>query len=100
MEALAHGRGSRVGTGKTTPVPRKTCSNAPHHGDPRGGSFEAVDKKRARLNCINHLLGQIPYGTVEHPEVSLPDRVRNDDYLRHPVPEDMYVPDVYRGIEG
>jgi polyphosphate kinase 2 len=61
---------------------------------------EAVDKKRARLNCINHLLAQIPYGTVEHPEVSLPDRVRNDDYLRHPVPEDMYVPDVYRGIEG
>ena len=56
---------------------------------------EAVDKKRARLNCISHLLDQVPYGTVEHPPVVLPDRVRHADYLRHPVPPEMFVPARY-----
>jgi hypothetical protein len=56
---------------------------------------EAVDKKRARLNCISHLLGQIPYAPVVHEPVVLPPRVRNPDYIRGPVPEDMYVPDRY-----
>ena len=53
---------------------------------------EAVDKKRARLNCISHLLTRIPYGEVPHPPVHLPDRVRHADYERHPIPQDMYVP--------
>ncbi|KQT45563.1 polyphosphate kinase [Methylobacterium sp. Leaf456] len=56
---------------------------------------EAVDKKRARLNCISHLLDQVPYGTVAHPPVVLPDRVRHADYLRHPVPPEMFVPARY-----
>jgi polyphosphate kinase len=56
---------------------------------------EAVDKKRARLNCIGHLLTQIPYGDVEHPHVVLPDRMRHEDYERHPVPREMYVPELY-----
>ena len=55
----------------------------------------AVDKRRARLNCISHLLTQIPYQEVEHEAVTLPERVRNPDYLRSPVPPEMYVPDVY-----
>jgi polyphosphate kinase 2 (PPK2 family) len=61
---------------------------------------EAVDKKRARLNCISHLLTQIPYNPVEHPPVQLPDRVRHADYLRTPVPDEMFVPDVYAAIKG
>jgi lysozyme family protein len=56
---------------------------------------QAVDKKKARLNCITHLLGQLPYQEVEHPPITLPARVRNTDYLRHPVPAEMYVPEVY-----
>lgn len=56
---------------------------------------QAVDKKKARLNCINHLLGQLPYHEVPHPAVALPARVRNEDYLRHPVPASMYVPERY-----
>jgi polyphosphate kinase 2 len=56
---------------------------------------EADDKKRARLNCINHLLTQIPYGTVDHPEVILPERVHNPNYTREPIPKEMYVPEVY-----
>ncbi len=53
---------------------------------------EAVDKKRSRLNCINHLLSQIPYDEVSTPAGGAPPRVRNPDYHRGPVPKDMYVP--------
>lgn len=56
---------------------------------------QAVDKKRARLNMIAHLLQQIPYDTVPKEMIELPDRVRNADYTRHPVPPEMYVPEIY-----
>src|SRR3989338_3307215 len=56
---------------------------------------EAVDKKKARLNCIHHLLSQVPCGEIVHEEVALPDRVHNPDYLRNPVPREMFVPTVY-----
>ncbi|MDO8343272.1 MAG: polyphosphate kinase 2 [Cellvibrio sp.] len=56
---------------------------------------EAVDKKRARLNCINHLLSQVPYGEVDHPKVELPARVYNPDYYRAPVREELFVPSIY-----
>jgi len=55
----------------------------------------ANDKKKARLNCITHLLDQIPYQEIEHPVITLPERVHNPDYLRGPVPPNMYVPEVY-----
>ncbi|WP_305074919.1 polyphosphate kinase 2 [Propionivibrio sp.] len=56
---------------------------------------EADDKKRARLNCISHLLSQVPYEEYEREPVTLPERVHNPDYLRHPVPPEMYVPAIY-----
>jgi len=56
---------------------------------------EAVDKKRARLNCIHHLLSQIPYGEVQHAPIELPARVHNPDYHRGPIPQERYVPSVY-----
>ena len=55
----------------------------------------ADDKKKARLNCISHLLGQMPYHAVEHAPVELPARVRNPDYLRHPPAASMIVPQAY-----
>jgi polyphosphate kinase 2 len=55
----------------------------------------AVDKKRARLNCIHHLLTQLPYEEFEHPKVLLPERVHHPDYVRHPVPQEMIVPEIY-----
>ena len=57
--------------------------------------IEAVDKKKARLNCINHLLSQIDYGQVQHTPVVLPKRVYNADYIRGPVPKEMFVPAKY-----
>lgn len=56
---------------------------------------QAVDKKKARLNCIRHLLSLVPYEETTHPAIDLPARVRNPDYIRHPVPAQMYVPEVY-----
>ena len=56
---------------------------------------QAVDKKKARLNCIAHLLEQMPYREVPRDSVVLPARVRHDDYIRHPVPADMIVPERY-----
>jgi polyphosphate kinase len=55
----------------------------------------ADDKKTARLNCIHHLLEQMPYSEVERPMVALPPRVRHEDYIRHPVPTDIIIPAVY-----
>jgi len=56
---------------------------------------EADDKKRARLNCIHHLLTQIPYSETQAPPIVLPARVFNADYLRSPVPDEIIVPAVY-----
>jgi polyphosphate kinase 2 (PPK2 family) len=66
-----------------------------HIPEARWWIVEAVDKKRARLNCIHHLLQQVPYEEIHHPPVQMPDRVRNPNYLRGPLPKEMYVPAVY-----
>jgi polyphosphate kinase len=57
--------------------------------------IHAVDKKRARLNCIRHLLTQFPY--VEKPKapIVLPERERHEHYSRQAVPEEMLVPEWY-----
>jgi polyphosphate kinase 2 len=56
---------------------------------------QAVDKKKARLNCINHLLSQMPYEEVEHAAIALPQREHHDDYVRRPVPAEIIVPEIY-----
>ncbi len=56
---------------------------------------QAVDKKKARLNCIHHLLEQMPYSETEHPAIVLPERVRHDDYVRQAVPQEILVPAIY-----
>ncbi|MGO4307387.1 MULTISPECIES: polyphosphate kinase 2 [unclassified Cupriavidus] len=56
---------------------------------------QAVDKKRARLNCIHHLLQQMPYVEPPQPTIVLPERERHADYTRQPVPASLIVPEVY-----
>lgn len=56
---------------------------------------EGNDKKRARLNCIHHLLDQIPYEEVAHESITLPDRVFNPDYERETLPPELHVPHRY-----
>ncbi len=56
---------------------------------------QAVDKKRARLNCIAHLLSLVPCGPVPKPDVVLPERVHHPDYERQATPDAMIVPSRY-----
>lgn len=56
---------------------------------------EGNDKKKARLNCIHHLLQQVPYEEVPHPPLTLPERVFSSDYERQVLPDELYVPEVY-----
>jgi len=56
---------------------------------------EGNDKKRERLNCIEHILSQIPYQEIPFEKVDLPNRVFNPDYERRVLPDELYVPKVY-----
>ena len=52
------------------------------------------DKRRARLNCISHLLSQIPYKDVTSAPAVLPPR-GPDDYVRPPITEQTFVEQRY-----
>ena len=56
---------------------------------------EGNDKKRERLNCMEHILSKIPYRDIPHEKVTLPERVFNPDYERRTLPDDLYVPKIY-----
>ena len=66
-----------------------------HTSEARWWLVEGVDKKRARLNCIHHLLQQVSYGDVHHEPIVMPQREHQHDYARHPVRNELYVPAVY-----
>ena len=55
---------------------------------------ESDNKKKARVNCIDHLLSLIRYTEIEAPEVVLPDRVQQKEYKRPPRDNYKYVPEV------
>lgn len=55
----------------------------------------ANDKKRARLNCIQHLLNQIPYTEIPSETIQLPKRVFNEDYERRTLPDELYIPEAF-----
>ncbi len=56
---------------------------------------ESDNKKVARLNCISHLLTQIPYEDIEHPEITLPQVARGAGYVRPPITDQTFVPPIY-----
>ena len=56
---------------------------------------EADDKRRARLNCIKHLLSQIPYKEVKRPKIELPPRRKDKGYVRPPIGDQTFVPQAY-----
>jgi hypothetical protein len=66
-----------------------------HIPEARWWVVEGVNKKAARLNCIHHLLQQIPYEDVPHTEVVLPAREHKPDYHRQPIEAELYVPSIY-----
>jgi polyphosphate kinase 2 len=56
---------------------------------------EADDKRRARLNCIHHLLSAVPYEQIEHEPITLPPRRDDSSYIRPPLTDQTFVPDHY-----
>ncbi len=56
---------------------------------------DADDKKRARLNCITHLLNMIPYEDLTPREIVLPPRQKENGYVRPPITDQNFVPEVY-----
>jgi polyphosphate kinase 2 len=56
---------------------------------------QGADKKKARLNCIHHLLSLVKYSEVKHEQITLPPRVHHPDYRREPIPPEMIVPEIY-----
>ncbi len=56
---------------------------------------EADDKRRARLNCIHHLLSQIPYEDTKYEKIELPPLKMDKGYVRPPKSQQTYVPEVY-----
>jgi polyphosphate kinase len=55
----------------------------------------ADEKKRARLNCIHHLLSLIPYEDLTPEPISLPPRQDHKGYVRPPITDQTFVPEVY-----
>jgi polyphosphate kinase 2 len=56
---------------------------------------DADVKRRARLNCITHLLGQIPYKDVKRERIELPPRQKEGGYIRPPLGDQTFVPNVF-----
>jgi polyphosphate kinase 2 len=53
------------------------------------------DKKRARLNCIHHILDQIPYMDILPDPIELPPVMKGTGYVRPPIDEQTFVPEIY-----
>jgi len=66
-----------------------------HIPEARWWVVQGADKKKARLNCIHHLLAQVKYSEVAHEPITLPPRVHHPDYRREPLRREMVVPEIY-----
>ena len=54
----------------------------------------ADNKKRARLNCISHLLSLIPYQDLTPEPIELPPRVKTEGYIRPPISDQTFIPEI------
>lgn len=69
-----------------------------HYTDTRIAPWYVVNansKKRSKLNCIAHLLTKIPYTYKSEKKIELPKLKRDDSYVRPPMYEQTFVPEVY-----
>jgi polyphosphate kinase len=74
---------------------KETMLQRSHIPEARWWVVHADDKKRARLNCIEHLLRQFPYKEVNKEPVTLPEREHHEHYSRQTVAAEMVVPEIY-----
>ena len=89
MDLQSRVRWEQYTTAKEDMFERTNIPEAPWH------IVEGNDKKRARLNCISHLLSLIPYEAIPHEPITLPERIFDPNYERRTLPADLYVPDSY-----
>jgi len=69
-----------------------------HYTDTRRSPWFVVNadcKKKARLNCISHLLSKIPYKYKPEPPIKLPKLKKDKNYIRTPLNEQTFIPDAY-----
>ena len=66
-----------------------------HRPDAPWFSIEADDKRRARLNCLQHVLSKVPYQDMTPPPIELPKRPKQGTYQRPPINEQFFVPNHY-----
>jgi len=68
------------------------------HTDTKQASWYVVhsdDKKRARLNCISHLLSMVPYEDLTPEKIELPPKQVDNTYVRPPETDQTFVPETY-----
>ena len=70
----------------------RSISRAPWQPDPE---VDSDDKRRARLNCISHLLSMVPYEEIEYPAIALPPTNHDPRYQRPPKDSLNWIPEVY-----
>ena len=58
-------------------------------------TVEADDKRRARLNCLRHVLSKVPWEDMTPPAIELPPRPEQGNYTRPPINEQFFVPNAY-----
>ena len=69
-----------------------------HYTDTRMSPWFVVNadsKKKARLNCIAHLLSKIPYKYKPEPPIKLLKLKKNEKYERPPIYEQTFIPEIY-----
>ena len=60
----------------------------------------ADNKLCARLNCIHHLLSMVPYEDLTPEPISLPPRQKEQGYVRPPITDQTFVPEVYKSLDS
>jgi len=89
MDLQSRVRWERYTKAKEDMFARTNISEAPWY------IVEGNDKKRARLNCIAHLLSLIPYHEIPYDPPVLPERKHDPNYERRTLPDELYVPQRY-----
>ncbi len=89
MDLEARGKWSEYSKAKDEMLARTDHARAPWRVVP------ADDKRRARLNCIAHLLTVIPYDEPEDADIELPPQQVDESYVRPPLEEQSFVPQIY-----
>ena len=69
-----------------------SCTNIP---EAPWFTVEADDKRRARLNCLRHILSKVPWEDMTPPAIELPPRPKRPEYKRPPINEQYFVPNFY-----